>query len=201
MLNLTKRGIEKAVATCVAGISILMISILGIFNCISMEEKDGNDEAYAALRLHIIANSDSEEDQAVKLMVRDAVLQSVQASFAENAANDSKQAERCLLSLGSEIQKAAETTLAENGFSYGVQLISGDFDFPERDYGEKTYPAGEYSALRIILGEGEGQNWWCVMFPPLCIINDDAGEIEYNEDNGTVKFESIFADLWRKLFG
>lgn len=122
----------------------------------------------SVLRMHIIANSDSTEDQAVKLQVRDAVLAagkdlfdgSLTAADAENILESDKQA----------LQSAAETVLRENGFSYGVRVEIGKDFFNTRTYDEKvTLPAGEYEAVRVILGEGKGKNWWCVMFPPLCL--------------------------------
>ncbi len=150
----------------------------------------------SALRLHVIANSDSAEDQRVKLIVRDAVLACM--SEAPEPETQEEARERLLLK-GGELQEAAERALAEEGADYPVQLIAGEFDFPEKEYAGRVYPAGRYEALRIVLGEGEGQNWWCVMFPPLC-IPDSGGGIEKNPD-GTLKFRSLFYDLWRGIFG
>ena len=139
------------------------------------------------LRLHVLANSDAPGDQAVKLQVRDALLPlfSDAQSYAE--------ARAFLLENGGDMQRICEDTLRENGFSYGVQLELGVSDFPERDYGAAHYPAGEYNALRVLLGDGAGQNWWCVLFPPLCIISDE----ELPED-GEFAFES---DIWNWLKG
>lgn len=149
-----------------------------------------------ALRLHILANSDSEEDQRVKLLVRDAILNCVREHFDVSSKDD---AIRRLHMLGSKIQDTAEQVLRENGFTYDVQLISGDFDFPDRTYGDEFYPAGDYSALRVILGDGLGHNWWCVMFPPLCVIDDGTG-VERNDD-GTLELKSLFADFIGGIFG
>ncbi|MBO4562778.1 MAG: stage II sporulation protein R [Clostridia bacterium] len=148
------------------------------------------------LRLHIIANSDSEEDQAAKLRVRDAVLACVRERF---SAATRDEARTLLFEMGGELQSAAEEALLECGMDYGAQLAAGEFDFPDREYGERVYPAGRYEALRIVLGEGEGQNWWCVMFPPLCVIEDEPGSTEYNSD-GTLAFKSFFVKLWKELF-
>ncbi|MBO4847631.1 MAG: stage II sporulation protein R [Clostridia bacterium] len=149
-----------------------------------------------ALRLHILANSDSAEDQAVKLKVRDAILACFGGGFEVSSEQEAK---RKLLLMGDELQSAAENALAESGMDYGVQLVSGEFDFPDRMYGDELYPAGRYDALRVVLGDGAGHNWWCVMFPPLCIIESEPGGTAVNGD-GTLAFRSFFAEIWRELF-
>lgn len=122
----------------------------------------------SVLRMHVIANSDSEADQAVKLKVRDAVLTAGENLF--DGSLTAADAETVLESDKQALQSAAETVLRENGFSYGVRVEIGKDFFNTRTYDEKvTLPAGEYEAVRVILGEGKGQNWWCVMFPPLCL--------------------------------
>lgn len=122
----------------------------------------------SVLRMHVIANSDSTEDQAVKLKVRDAVLEAGKNLF--DGSLTAADAETVLESDKQELQSAAETVLRENGFSYGVRVEIGKDFFNTRTYDDKvTLPAGEYEAVRVILGEGKGQNWWCVMFPPLCL--------------------------------
>ncbi len=156
------------------------------------------EDPYSALRLHIIANSDSAEDQAAKLCVRDAVLQCVRERF--EGAENSAEAEEILLAMGDELLECAKKALASCGTEHDVQLIDGEFSFPDRLYEGLLYPAGSYRALRIIIGAGEGHNWWCVMFPPLCIIDDGNGEASVNPD-GTLEFKSFFAELFEKLFG
>lgn len=162
----------------------------------------------SVLRMHIIANSDSTEDQAVKLQVRDAVLAagkdlfdgSLTAADAENILESDKQA----------LQSAAETVLRENGFSYGVRVEIGKDFFNTRTYDEKvTLPAGEYEAVRVILGEGKGKNWWCVMFPPLClpaaeadaqmedVLPENEAEITENRPQYEARFKII--ELFEKL--
>lgn len=122
----------------------------------------------SVLRMHVIANSDSTEDQAVKLKVRDAVLEAGKNLF--DGSLTAADAETVLESDKQALQSAAETVLRENGFSYGVCVEIGKDFFNTRTYDDKvTLPAGEYEAVRVILGEGKGQNWWCVMFPPLCL--------------------------------
>ena len=158
---------------------------------------EGNKGVPDALRLHVIANSDSVEDQAAKVKVRDAILEEFNGGF---GASTKEEAEETLLSMGERLQKAADRALNNSGMDYGAELVFGEFEFPDRTYGDRLYPAGEYTALRVILGEGKGRNWWCVMFPPLCVIETEPGETQVNED-GTLRFRSFFLELWRGLFG
>ena len=151
-------------------------------------------------RLHIIANSNSEADQQVKLLVRDAVLRYEKELFEKNGAVDNAStAKKLLTENASDINSIAKDVLEKNGFYYPVKISTGIYDFPDRIYGDQLYPAGKYSALRLVLGDGKGENWWCVMFPPLCIIDDDAGKSEHKEaassSDNTVEFRSIFSAI------
>lgn len=139
------------------------------------------------LRLHVVAHSDSAEDQAAKLAVRDALLQ----EFAP--AGSIAEAENIVLHSGPALQAAAEAALREAGCGYGAQLQLGTFAFPERVYGKAVYPAGDYRALRVVLGAGAGQNWWCVLFPPLCILEEASADLPGDE----IVFESAVVRWWR----
>lgn len=119
------------------------------------------------LRLHIIANSDSEFDQELKLKVRDKVLEYTGELFAE--VSGKTEAEKLAKHSFDEIKKIAQEVIAENGADYAVSVEITDMWFETRTYDEFTLPAGDYRAVRIIIGAGEGHNWWCVMYPPLCI--------------------------------
>ena len=119
------------------------------------------------VRLHILANSDSEEDQRVKLAVRDALLNCGEEMFS-GAVNVDNAAD-ILNSQKSELIETANAVLAENGFDYDARICLVKEYFSTRTYENFTMPAGEYLALKVILGKGEGHNWWCVMFPPLCL--------------------------------
>lgn len=119
------------------------------------------------IRLHILANSDSEEDQRVKLLVRDALLNSGKEIFSGSVSK--ADAGKCLELQKEELIETANQVLAENGFDYKTRITLAEEYFTTRSYGDLTLPAGEYTALKVILGSGEGHNWWCVMFPPLCL--------------------------------
>jgi stage II sporulation protein R len=118
------------------------------------------------VRLHVLANSDSEEDQALKLRVRDAVLEVTGPLLADcktqNEARERIEAHR------NEIQTAAEAVIADAGMTYPITLRLDLEEYPERDYDGFCFPAGEYLSLRVCIGEAAGQNWWCCLFPPLC---------------------------------
>ncbi len=121
------------------------------------------------IRLHITAASDSDEDQAVKLKVRDAVLENAGVRL---SASDNGECKKEIISNLGEIESVANNTLRENGFDYTARAEYGKFAFPEKSYKSMTLPAGDYYGVRITLGNGGGHNWWCVMYPPLCMKED-----------------------------
>lgn len=156
------------------------------------------------LRLHILANSDSEEDQQLKLKVRDAILEEGFEIFdgsvtIENAVNKiSPQMNR--------IKETAEKIIKENGFNYDVTVTLDEEFFSTRIYNDSvTLPAGKYLALKVVIGSGEGKNWWCVMFPALClpaaetnqreeidkVLNSDEEEIILESSKYAVKFKIV----------
>ena len=118
------------------------------------------------VRLHVLANSDSEEDQALKLRVRNAVLEQATAILEQSA--DRREAESRLRGQLLELERIAAKEIAAEGYDYPVTVNLENTDFPTKEYDGFTLPAGEYLALRVIIGEGQGRNWWCVVFPPLC---------------------------------
>ena len=159
------------------------------------------DPAASVLRLHILANSDSDEDQAVKLRVRDALL----PLFEVAASYDDARA--FVLDHGAELLRLCQTTLSAAGVPYGAQLLLGVSDFPDKTYNGTLFPAGPYDALEIVLGDGAGHNWWCVLFPPLCIVTRDGSAPDGAMPDTaaptpcTVTFESDILAFLRKHFG
>jgi stage II sporulation protein R len=128
----------------------------------------GEAEIYDnVIRLHVLANSDSEEDQALKLTVRDAVLKKTKTML-ENVDNR-EQAEAVLRQNLPVIEQTARDALRAEGAENGVTVELGHESYPTREYECLAFPAGEYLSLRVMIGEAEGQNWWCVLFPPLCL--------------------------------
>lgn len=118
------------------------------------------------VRLHVLANSDSEEDQALKLRVRDRVLAYVEPLLEGSA--DRREAEALLRGRLLELERVAGEEIRAAGYDYRVEARLEDTSFPTREYEGFTLPAGKYLALRVLIGQGAGKNWWCVVFPPLC---------------------------------
>lgn len=149
---------------------------------ISYANDISTDIANSVFRLHVIANSDSEVDQNLKYTVRDALL----AYMNDLCANCTSKEEA--ISIASEhledFKKIALNTIQEEGFDYSVNVSIGNFEFPTKHYGDISLPAGNYDALRVEIGEAKGQNWWCVMFPPLCFVDASSGIVpeESKED-------------------
>ena len=143
------------------------------------------------LRLHVIANSDSAEDQSLKLAVRDSVLQKSKKLFTEcdDILSAEKLAGASLLSLKRTAQKAVRSA----GYSYKIDVTLGQSYFPTRVYESITLPAGYYNSLKIIIGEGKGRNWWCVMFPSLCLPCTDNKEKLLSEVLSEKEMKLIFS--------
>lgn len=145
----------------------IFISAFSYVNAVS------NDLKNCIFRLHVIANSDSVEDQNLKYLVRDNLTQYMN-SLCANV--DSKQ--KAILIAKEHIEdfrNIAQNTVLENGFDYKVSIEIGNFYFPTKSYGDINIPSGIYDALRVKIGDASGQNWWCVMFPPLCFVNVSSG--------------------------
>lgn len=121
------------------------------------------------IRLHVLANSDSSEDQQLKLKVRDAVLAYLSPQLEQAASSDS--ARSIILNNKDQLVEIAKQVIKENGADYSARLEVGMFDFPIKSYGDLVLPAGKYEAVRILIGAAHGKNWWCVLFPPLCFID------------------------------
>ncbi|GAB6169204.1 stage II sporulation protein R [Clostridium carnis] len=135
------------------------------------------------IRFHVIANSDSEEDQSLKLKVRDKVIDFISGKLSNCTSLD--EAREVVLSNKNEINRISSEVIKENGYTYKVTSMLSRENFPDKVYGEMVFPQGEYEAFRILIGEASGQNWWCVMFPPLCFVDGtkDAVNSKKNEES------------------
>ena len=163
------------------------------------------------IRLHVIANSDSEADQTVKLKVRDALLEFGKEMFSGNV--DVYNAEEKLNLYKNTLIKIADKVLAENGMEYKSDIYLIEEYFTTRQYEDFTMPAGKYLALKVILGEGSGKNWWCVMFPPLClpaasenkdlnvVFSENGADIVENSNKYVIKFKivELFEEIKQKI--
>lgn len=155
------------------------------------------------IRVHIIPNSDSPVDQKLKHRVRRAVVEAMAPEFKD--ADNISEARRLVDKNLAQIEAVARKEVALAGQDYGVRVYHGRFDFPERTYGDLTLPAGEYEAVRLVLGAGKGQNWWCVLFPPLCMVNIEAAEevpaLASAPDEERVRFKSRLWELTERHLG
>lgn len=159
-----RRMRAAAFITCAA---ILAALILLLAASLKFENFDTDPVYSSVFRLHIRANSDGKEDQAAKLAVRDALLPLTAELFAD--CRDLSDAIKLANEESRAITEHINSTLAELGEDYGARVSIGKEVFSERNYGGEVYPAGEYNALIVTLGEGKGENWWCVLFPSLCL--------------------------------
>ena len=158
--------------------------------CVSAVANIGQCTLYGSvLRLHVLANSDSEHDQGLKLLVRDGLIDVTEKLFCNcenvNEALEIAQENSALL------QNTAKRVLENNGCDYDVNVVIGKENYPQKTYGSLVFPKGEYLSVRVLIGEGEGKNWWCVLFPPLCSagIVEDEGKVlsSYGIDEGEIE--------------
>lgn len=154
----------------------LLIGLLCSIMAMVYSDSVQADLADNLVRLHIIANSDSDVDQAVKLAVRDRIIEEERERF--GAAAEKEECRKQIKENLSYFQQAANEVLREKGFDYEAQVEYGVFDFPMKRYNGMVLPAGSYEGVRVVLGNGSGQNWWCVMFPPLCFTEGSTGELD-----------------------
>lgn len=140
-----------------------------------------NDIQKSVFRLHVIANSNSEEDQNLKYLVRDKVLAYINSI--SNKKNSKEEVIQIAIKNKNEIKKIAEEVIRENGYNYNVNVEIGNFPFPTKSYGDISFPAGNYDALKIEIGNAKGKNWWCVMFPPLCFVDVTSGIVPEESKN------------------
>ena len=187
---------------------MVALALTMLWGAWSMQEQDVLEQKM--IRLHVIANSDAQDDQALKLQVRDAVL--AQATDILQQSRDMVDAERKLSLALPAIETAAREKVVAEGYDYAVAARLEQTEFPTKEYDGFSLPAGEYLALRVVIGEGAGQNWWCVVFPPLCTAaatdieetaiatglgEEDISLITEENQGYVLKFRSL--ELWESL--
>lgn len=199
-------------------ISIILLILLIIYTLVcalSYVEAVSTNISEGVFRLHVLANSDSKEDQDLKYIVRDKVLEYMnQISLGVNQKEEFIQ---LVTNHTDKIEEIAKQTILDNGYNYDVTVEVGNFAFPTKTYGDISLPASFYDAVRIKIGEAKGQNWWCVMFPPLCFVDVTSGivdedskaileqnleEEEYaliSEDSGIVKFKFKLLEMFESF--
>lgn len=135
----------------------------------------------SVFRLHIIANSDSSADQELKLKVRDNIINYM--NTLTSSSSDKKDVISMVNNHLDSFKEIALNTIKGNGYNYDVNIEIGNFHFPTKSYGDISFPAGNYDALKIEIGDAIGQNWWCVLFPPLCFVNSSTGVVPDDSKN------------------
>ena len=165
-------------------IVLVLFSIFVFASALSYVNAVSEDISESVFRLHVIANSDSQEDQNLKYKVRDKILEymneiSIDCSSKEEVIALAKENQE-------NFQDIAKKVIKENGYDYDVNVSIGNYEFPTKNYGDISLPAGNYDALRIEIGDAVGQNWWCVMFPPLCFVDVTSGVVP-DESKETIK--------------
>lgn len=213
--TLKLRSFKNDILCALCFFTVFLYSMTGVFY-VKGQDKTVLDKV---VRLHVIANSDSDADQRVKLIVRDGITRVTSELFAD--CRDIDSAKKAAENGREKILSAARKALSENGMDYGAELKTGIETYPVRTYGDFVFPAGDYFSVRVILGEGKGKNWWCVLFPPLCtsgaVMDTDEGkemfrsfgftENEVNElvpdGNGEDKTEVKFklSEIFKELCG
>lgn len=194
--NLLKNSKFKMIIT----LSFLLFIYTSIC-AFSYAEYISTDISNSVFRLHVLANSDSKEDQDLKYKVRDSLLNYMN-SICNNCSN--KEEAISLVEKNKDMFKqVALDTIHNEGYNYDVNINTGNFDFPTKTYGDISLPAGSYDALRVEIGEAKGQNWWCVMFPPLCFVDVSSGIVpdeskKILDENLTDEEFSIVSDTSNK---
>ena len=167
---------------------IVMLINTGFISCTNLNGRENvsyNDELVyedivnEIIRFHVIANSISEEDQNLKLKVRDNVIEFVSYNLKDCTSID--ESREFIIDNKSKIEEIAKEVVKENGYSYDVTSALSRENFPDKVYGDVIFPQGEYEAYRILIGEAKGENWWCVMFPPLCFVDGTKEVVDSNK--------------------
>ena len=177
---------------------LIILFLFYTFICaFSYASSVSSDIADNVFRLHIVANSDTDEDQNLKLIVRDNILNYMKEIA--SSVSSKEEAVEIITSHLDDFYNIAIDTIRNAGYDYDVTLSVGQFDFPTKEYGDISLPAGIYDALRIEIGEAQGHNWWCVMFPTLCFVDVSSGSLDEGskgvlEDNLSDEEFSLISD-------
>ena len=154
---------------------VILFSLYIFINAFSYAAQVSNDLQKSVFRLHVIANSDSEEDQNLKYIVRDNLIQYMN-SICSNCSSK-EETIKVVSNHISDFTDIANQTIKDNGFSYTASVELGNFEFPTKTYADISFPSGYYDALKVKLGNSSGQNWWCVLYPSLCFIDVTSGVV------------------------
>lgn len=163
---------EKRKKNILLGILVLAATGISIYFMASgwfRAERIQKEIAKEVIRFHVLANSDSNEDQELKLKVKNVLVNYLQGQLSDTV--NVQQAREIIKGQMEYLEQLAMKTMKQEGYEYGARAVLGEQNFPVKLYGDMAFPAGKYEALQISLGEGKGKNWWCVMFPALCMVD------------------------------
>ena len=162
-------------------------AVFGVLVKVGAAQKEHIEKS--VIRFHVIANSDSYDDQELKLKVRDAVIEFLKPQLEKS--DNPKESKDIICSLLNETADAAKDCIVKNGYSYNASASVGNFHFPTKSYGDTDFPAGNYDALRIVIGDGGGENWWCVLYPQLCFVSSSSTALP---EESKEKLKSILSE-------
>ena len=165
-------GIYIAVAAL-----IIVLQLIFSIACEEAEQSPLWNDHHGIIRFHVVANSDSDEDVTLKLKVRDMIIESVEKDLAESRTIEATR--MYLEDHKSELNEKAAKLIRDEGFDYDVKSCLGVRWIKEKTYGDITFPPGNYETFNIVIGKGEGENWWCVLFPPLCMVKDKNTKLKW----------------------
>ena len=182
-------------------ITLIVVSINLLTGCTSLKEnlcqigKDTKSDEMRILnydevkdsliRFHVIANSDTEEDQNLKLKIKNKVIDYLYPYL--NSSQSLEESRKIIKNKMNDVKKLAEEEIKDDGYKYNVNVQLSRENFPDKSYGNITLPQGNYEAFRVIIGNGQGKNWWCVMFPPLCFVDESKAQVEYDKTEDRIK--------------
>lgn len=185
-------------------------------NSLELETLNYEEIKDKLIRFHVIANSDTEEDQSLKLKVRDKVVEALSEKL--KGVTSLEEAEIILNDNIDYVNNIAKDVILNNNYDYEVNTMLSYENFPDKVYGDYVFPQGNYEAFRVIIGSGQGRNWWCVMFPSLCFVDESKSDVNsdnlkqeienikpkeinnLNNENGDIKFKSKMVDVVKNLF-
>lgn len=146
---------------------------------------DYNEVKNSLIRFHVIANSDNEDDQKLKIEVKNKVIDYLYPYL--NSSKSLDESRKIIKDKMQDVKKIAEEVIKNNNYQYDVKVELSRENFPDKSYGNITLPQGNYEAFRIVIGSGQGRNWWCVMFPPLCFVDESKAQVEYDKTEEKIK--------------
>ena len=170
-----KKFFKKSFIVFILFISFLLVTITSYANNVFSNLSEN------IFRLHIIANSDSKEDQDLKLKIRDGIINYLE-NINKNSSSKSEVINFCKNNTNT-LKEIAKKIINDSGYNYEVKIEIGNFYFPTKNYANISLPAGYYDALRIKIGDANGKNWWCSLFPPLCFVDISSGVLEEDDSN------------------